>query len=100
MLPISIEEKEGFRELIEYLEPIFLMPTRFKVKELLKGMKLFLEEMIRNELALMDSVNISLDGWSDAIMRCFNGFIAQSKLIINIFLFYCFLVIMNQLIRH
>ena len=86
MLPISIEEK-GFRELIEYLEPSFIMPTRFKVKELLKGMKLSVEEKIRNELALMDSVNISLDGWSDAIMRCFNGYIAQGKLLIYIIIY-------------
>ena len=87
MQPISIVEKEGFRELIEYLEPSFIMPTRFKVKELLKGMKLSVEEKIRNELALMDSVNISLDGWSDAIMRCFNGYIALGKILIYIIIF-------------
>ena len=27
----------------------------------------------------IDSINISLDGWSDAIMRSFNGYIAQGK---------------------
>lgn len=74
MQPISIVERDGFRELIEYLEPSFVMPTRFKVKESgLPAMKALVEDRIRNELKLLDSVNVSLDGWSDGI----NGYIAQ-----------------------
>jgi uncharacterized membrane-anchored protein len=37
-------------------------------------------EKIKKELKEIDSINISVDGWSDAIMRCFNGFIAQGKI--------------------
>ena len=70
MQPISIVEKEGFRELIEFLEPSFNMPTRFKVKDSgLPSMKLNVENMIRAELKCIDSINISLDGWSDRLMR-------------------------------
>ena len=87
MQPISIVERDGFRELIEYLEPSFVMPTRFKVKEsCLPAMKALVEDRIRNELKLLDSVNVSLDGWSDGIMRCFNGYIAQGCIYNFIFL--------------
>ena len=78
MLPISIVEAESFRELIRYLEPGFGIPSRHTMREAnLPALKEIVEKKIRNDLALMESINISLDGWSDKIMRCFNGFIAQ-----------------------
>jgi hypothetical protein len=81
MQPISIVEKDGFRELIEYLEPSFSMPSRYKIKENnIPIMREYVNEKIKKELKEIDSINISLDGWSDAIMRCFNGFIAQGKI--------------------
>jgi len=32
---------------------------------------------IKLELDQLETVNIGLDGWSDKIQRCFNGYIAQ-----------------------
>lgn len=78
MQPISIVEKEGFRDFIEFLEPSFSIPTRYRVKESgLPNLKVLVENKIKQELAQLNSINISLDGWSDAIMRSFNGYIAQ-----------------------
>lgn len=58
------------------------MPTRFKIKESgLPDLKKSVEDKIKSELSRIQSINISLDGWSDAIKRSFNGFIAQGKLL-------------------
>ncbi len=35
------------------------------------------EKKIKLELDQLETVNIGLDGWSDKIQRCFNGYIAQ-----------------------
>jgi hypothetical protein len=33
MLPISLVEKEGFMEYVEYLNPSFSMPTRNRIRD-------------------------------------------------------------------
>lgn len=89
MLPISIVEKAGFREYIEHLDPSFNMPTRFKIKESgLPDLKRIVEEKINVELARIQSINMSLDGWSDAVKRSFSGYISQGKQM-------CFLIMHN-----
>lgn len=80
MLPISIVEKDGFRELMHYLEPSYRIPTRNKLRGTdLPSMKTTIENKIKLELKQFDSLNVSLDGWSDAILRSFNGFIVQGN---------------------
>ena len=37
------------------------------------------ENCIKNDLSQLDSINISLDGWSDALLRCYNGYTAQGN---------------------
>jgi len=79
MQPISIVEKEGFREFVDYLEPSYFMPTRFTVKNTsLPAMKNKIENKIIRELADIISLNIILDGWSDQLQR-FNGYAAQGN---------------------
>lgn len=78
MLAISIVEKDGFRDYIEYLDPSFNIPTRYRLKESgLPELKLRLEEKIKLELTTIDWLTISLDGWMSGISRCYNGYIAQ-----------------------
>ena len=43
--------------------------------------KTTIENKIRLELAQFDSLNISLDGLIDAILRSFNGYIAERRLV-------------------
>lgn len=84
MLPISIVEKPAFYEFMNYLEPDFRIPTRHKLRATdLPNMTKKVELCIKNDLTQLDSINISLDGWSDALLRCYNGYIAQG--IINIY---------------
>ena len=64
--------------MIEFLEPSCNVPSRYRVKHSgLTEMKSIIENKIIKELKTFDSINISLDGWSDRTMRCFNGYIAQ-----------------------
>ena len=80
MQPISIVEKEGFREFVDYLEPSYFMPTRFTVKnKSLPLMKKEIENKIIRELDGINSLNIILDGWSNQLKRCFNGYAAQGN---------------------
>ena len=56
------------------------MPTRYRVRETgLPELKKLVELKIMNELKAMKSINISLDGWTDGIFRCFNGYVAQGE---------------------
>jgi len=80
MLPVQLVEKDGFREFMNYLEPSFRIPTRHKLKTTdLPNLKTSIENKIRLELAQFDSLNVSLDGWSDAILRSFNGYVVQGN---------------------
>lgn len=85
MLPISLVENPSFREYIEYIDPSFHMPSVITVKE--RGLNILesqVNEAIKTRLRNMPWVNVSLDLWSDAILRPFNGFICQGKIIIII----------------
>ena len=78
MLPLQLVEKDGFRDFMHFLEPSFRLPTRQKLKTTdVPNLKIAIENKIRIELAQFDSLNVSLDGWSDAILRSFNGYIVQ-----------------------
>lgn len=80
MLPISIVEKNGFKKYVNFLDPSFSMPSRWKIKETgLPNLKLAVEERIQADLNGIEWLNISLDGWTDGIYRCFNGFSAQGE---------------------
>ena len=64
--------------MIEFLEPSCNAPSRYRVKHsALPVMKSQIENKIRKELNMLDSINISLDGWSDRTICCYNGYIAQ-----------------------
>lgn len=78
MLPVSIIESRAFREFMSVFDPSFNVPTRHTVKT--SGLGAMYEKVdykIRALLNSMSHINISVDGWSDAVIRCFNGYIAQ-----------------------
>jgi hypothetical protein len=78
MLPISLVERQPFKDFILKLDPSFNMPTRYLVKS--NGIPDIRKETIINIKNAIFSIpwpNISLDGWSDGIMRCFSGYALQ-----------------------
>ena len=78
MLPVSIIESRAFREFMSVFDPSFNCPTRHTVKT--SGLGSLWDKVdfkIRALLNSMTYVNISVDGWSDAAIRCYNGYIAQ-----------------------
>ena len=78
MLPISIVETDGFKDFLHYLDPSFQIPTRRRVKDVgLPAIKLTIQNKIKNVLHNLSWVNTSVDLWTDATTRCFNGYIAQ-----------------------
>lgn len=78
MLPISIVEKEGFREYVNYLNPSFSIPTRHRIKETgLPALRTSVDLQLMLILLALKSINISVDGWTDPIFRCFFGYSAQ-----------------------
>ena len=80
MLPISIVEKEGFKEYVSYLNPSFTIPTRHRIKETgLPALRTHVNLKLMSILLALKSVNISVDGWTNPIFRCFFGYSAQGK---------------------
>ena len=81
MLPISIVERPGFKRYVEFLDPSFTMPTRQRIRDTgLPDLKEAVEQRIRSVFGDIEWLNISLDGWTDGIYRCFNGYTAQGKI--------------------
>ena len=78
MLPISIVENPAFKEYISFLDPSFTMPSRQRIKDSgLPKLKSMIQDKIKVILTTIPWINTSLDLWSDATMRPFNGYIAQ-----------------------
>ena len=78
MLPISIICRKAFKDFLKVFDPSFIVPTRKTVKT--TGLNVLLKtvyEKIGIVLKSMSYVNVSVDGWSDSVMRCFNGYIVQ-----------------------
>ena len=77
MLPISIVENKAFVEYINYLDPSFCMPSRHNIKDtVLPKLKSVCQSKIKSLLTTIPSINTSMDAWTDAAVRPFNGFIA------------------------
>jgi hypothetical protein len=78
MLPISIVENSAFKDYINYIDPSFSIPTRSSVKNsVLPQLKNKGHNKINKILSQIPSVNTSMDAWTDAALRPFNGFVAQ-----------------------
>ena len=78
MLPLSIVEREGFKEFINYIDPSFVMPTRKTIKDSgIPNLKDVVHSKIKKLLETIEFPSMSVDGWSDATMRSFNGYICQ-----------------------
>ena len=78
MLPVSLIEKPAFKEFMNVFDPSFNVPTRQTVKTTgLTNISKGVESKINEILSRIPYINISVDGWSESTMRCFNGYIAQ-----------------------
>jgi hypothetical protein len=82
-LPVSLFNKTGFVEWLEYIDPSFSVPCEYTIKtNYLVNFTLFVENKLRTILEPIKHVNISLDLWSDATLRSFNGIIVHGKKIL------------------
>ena len=78
MLPVSLVERLAFRQFLAVFDPCFIFPDR-------KGIKNYgvvhLRELVTNKINLLFKriawLNTCCDGWADASLRCFNGYVAQ-----------------------
>ena len=78
MLPISIIEKPAWKEYIEILDPSYSMPrTRTIQNTHLTFLKTQVLDKVKAQVNSLEWVNVSVDGWPDATMRGYNGYIAQ-----------------------
>ena len=77
MCPFSLLEKNGFREYEAYKCPSFDIPTRKTLLNMVIGHKQTVIFKVKEQLRKLEYPNVSVDGWSDATMRCFNGYIVQ-----------------------
>lgn len=81
MLPFSIIETKAFKEFMYVFDPHFVVPTRNTAKTSgLDNMFAGVNAKILKILESIPHINISVDGWSDAVIRCYNGYIAQGTI--------------------
>ncbi|XP_061794367.1 E3 SUMO-protein ligase ZBED1-like isoform X1 [Nerophis lumbriciformis] len=69
--PLSIVESEGFRELVQVLEPSYVLPTRKTIKKTLE--KKYEEERERVKLEVQQAVAVSItaDMWTSVNMEAY-----------------------------
>ena len=78
MLPLSLIQSEAFRDFMKVFDPSFNVPAKETVKN--TGLSRFIDTVDQKVRCLLDSIewlNISMDGWSDVAVRCYNGYVAQ-----------------------
>jgi len=78
MMPLFLVENKHFQYWVHTIDNCFKFPTRKTLKTsymqtLLTGVS------TKHQLLLNNSewINISVDAWSDGVMRSYNGYIAQ-----------------------
>jgi hypothetical protein len=78
MLPVSLIETQAFKDFMQVFDPSFNVPTRNTVKTSgLDNMFNAVQSKIQNIIDSMTHVNVSVDGWSDAVIRCYTVAAAQ-----------------------
>jgi len=78
MLPTSIVENKGFIEWVEYMDPCFKLPTRHTIKITgLPSLRTFVNQTNKDRLLNIPWPNVSCDGWSDDVVRGWNGYFIQ-----------------------
>ncbi|CAI5637704.1 zinc finger BED domain-containing protein 1 isoform X1 [Oreochromis niloticus] len=69
--PLSIVESEGFRELVQVLEPSYVLPTRKTIKELLAKKHAEELERVKMEVQQAVAVSITADLWTSLNMEAY-----------------------------
>ena len=78
MLPVSLIESKAWEEWLHSLDKSYVIPSREQIKKfVVPEMMSTVHSKLKTLLASIPWLNLSADGWSDATMRCFNGYIAQ-----------------------
>jgi hypothetical protein len=76
-LPLRIVESTGFLNFVQTLDPMYRPPCTNTVKANIKANVKIMQEKITSRLKECDSVNVTVDIWSDRVMRSFMGITAH-----------------------
>jgi hypothetical protein len=77
-LPISLVEHQAFRHFLNQLDPSYRPPCRYTLKSThIPHMVDQIFFKMKKIIQTVEYPNISADGWSDAILRSFNGYNLQ-----------------------
>jgi hypothetical protein len=79
MIPLSFVESRHRKEWIQILDPAFNVPTVQTIKASHYTITKYIEYKITLQLKSIDYVNVSVDGWSDATNRSFNGYVKNKE---------------------
>ncbi|XP_061905499.1 E3 SUMO-protein ligase ZBED1-like [Entelurus aequoreus] len=69
--PLSIVESEGFRELVQVLEPSYVLPTRKTIKKMLVTKYEEERERVKLEVQQAVAVSITADMWTSVNMEAY-----------------------------
>uniref|UniRef100_H2ZY22 HAT C-terminal dimerisation domain-containing protein n=1 Tax=Latimeria chalumnae TaxID=7897 RepID=H2ZY22_LATCH len=64
MLPISFVEGDGFKELMEYIEPEYTVPARKTIMARLEKLHIECAAAVSNKLTVAEKVAITTDSWT------------------------------------
>ena len=76
-LPLRIVESTGFQKFVQTMDPMYRPPCRNTVKAKIKSNVKVVQERIISCLDECNNVNVTVDIWSDRVMRSFMGITAH-----------------------
>ena len=76
-LPLRIVESVGFQRFVQTMDPMYRPPCRNTVKAKIKSNVKHVQERIISCLDECNNVNVTVDIWSDRVMRSFMGITAH-----------------------
>lgn len=66
-MPIRTVEKEGFQEFVKSLNPLYKLPSRKTVTQLIEEKYDYLSNLIKEKLSTIESLSLTTDVWTEPL---------------------------------
>jgi len=66
-MPLSSTEKDGFKHLMKKIIPMYKVPSRKTITQLISSKYDILSAQIKNKLSLIESITLTSDIWTDTL---------------------------------
>lgn len=70
-MPLVTVEKEGFKVFMKCVSPLYSIPSRKKISNLLEEKYVYLSDLVKEQLSNVEDIAITTDIWTDINMKSY-----------------------------